>query len=266
MADIAGRSLYWFSKHVLAPLVRAIWLKRIDGLANLPPNGPVVLAANHVSFMDFALLVIACPRRIYFLVEDFFYHMPVVPFLLRVSGQVRVSKERPLAAIEEASRILERGDVLAVFPEGTRSWTGAPQKAFTGLGKIALDGKADIIPVAIEGAFEVYPRQRKIPRFKKICEVTFLEPVRYADVAQCSPRDIVHSMVMPRIAQRVGHEYHHRKAPAGSSSAVSATRALGQMINKDLDTDPDEHQPTGSLGPHAEAAPQPAAEQGPDSA
>jgi 1-acyl-sn-glycerol-3-phosphate acyltransferase len=160
-----------------------------------------------VSFLDFALLVVACPRRIYFLVEDFFYHMPVVPLLLRVTGQVRVSKDRPLAAVEEASRILARGDVLAVFPEGTRSWTGEPQRAFTGLGKIALDGKADIIPVAIAGAFEVYPRQRKIPRFKKICEVEFLEPVRYLDVVQRSPRCIVHLMVMPRIAQRLGHDY-----------------------------------------------------------
>jgi 1-acyl-sn-glycerol-3-phosphate acyltransferase len=215
-----GGFLYWFSKRVLGPIVKAIWLKRVEGLTNLPPDGPVVLAANHVSFLDFALLVIACPRRVYFLVEDFFYHMPVVPFFLNVTGQVRVSKDRPLAAIEEASRILARGDVLGVFPEGTRSWTGEPQKAFTGLGKIALDGKADIVPVAIVGAFEAYPRQRKIPRFKKICEVTFLEPVRYADVLQHSPRDIVHGMVMPRIAQRVGHEYHHqRKAQSASSAA-----------------------------------------------
>jgi 1-acyl-sn-glycerol-3-phosphate acyltransferase len=167
----------------------------------------VVLAANHVSFLDFALLVVVCPRRIYFLVEDFFYRMPLVPLVLRVTGQVRVSKDRPLAAIDEASRILARGDVLGVFPEGTRSWTGGPQKAFTGLGKIALDGKADIIPVAIAGAFEVYPRQRKIPRFKKICEIEFLEPVRYGDVVQRSPRHIVHGLVMPRIAQRIGHEY-----------------------------------------------------------
>ena len=196
---------------MLGPIVKAIWLKRVDGLANLPADGPVVLAANHVSFLDFALLVIVSPRRIYFLVEDFFYHMPVVPSVLGVTGQVRVSKDRPLAAIEEAARILARGDVLAVFPEGTRSWTGEPQRAFTGLGKIALDAKADIIPVAIAGAFEVYPRQRKTPRFKKICEVELLEPVRYFDVVQRSPRDIVHGMVMPRIAQRLGHEYQYQR-------------------------------------------------------
>jgi 1-acyl-sn-glycerol-3-phosphate acyltransferase len=214
-----GRFLYWFSKFVLGPIVKAIWMKRVGGLMNLPAEGPVVLAANHVSFLDFALLVVACPRRVYFLVEDFFYHLPVVPLVLRASGQVRVSKDRPLAAIEEASRILARGDVLAVFPEGTRSWTGEPQRAFTGLGKIALDGKADIIPVAIEGAFEVYPRQRKIPRFKKLCQVEFLEPVRYRDVVQRAPRYIVHRMVMPRIAQRIGHEYQYLNDSPRSSGA-----------------------------------------------
>ena len=207
-----GAFLYWFSTHALGPVVKAVWLKRAGGVAHIPETGPVVLAANHVSFLDFALLVIVCPRRVYFLVEDFFYHMPVFAFLLRASGQVRVSKDRPLAVVDQAAAILARGDVLCVFPEGTRSWTGDLQKAFTGLGKIALDGKADIIPVAILGAFEAYPRQRKIPRFKKMCEVDLLEPVRYADVSRNSPRDIVHEMVMPRIAQRMGKEYPYRRS------------------------------------------------------
>jgi 1-acyl-sn-glycerol-3-phosphate acyltransferase len=215
MADLAGRFLYGTFKHLLAPPVKLFWLKRVDGLEHLAPDGPLILAANHSSFLDFALIVAVSPRRIYFLVEDFFYHIPVLAQLLRATGQVRVSKTQPLAAIEEAARILTRGDVLGVFPEGTRSWTGKPQKAFAGLGKMALDARTDIVPVAIIGAFEVYPRQRKLPRFKKICAVEFLEPVKYAEAAGVSPRVIVHGMVMPPIARALGHEHEYRKgAPA----------------------------------------------------
>ena len=221
-----GGFLYWFFKHVLGPLVKVIWLKRVAGLTNLPLDGPVVLAANHVSFLDFALLVVVCPRRIYFLVEDFFYHMPVVPFLLRASGQVRVSKERPLAAIEESSRILTRGDVLGVFPEGTRSWTGEPQKAFTGLGRIALDGKAAIVPVAIVGAYEVYPRQRKIPFSRRSARSSSSAPVRYADVVQRLPAGH---------RPRHGHAAHRGKAGTRLPVPEGLVRVFGRQTRGAVD-------------------------------
>lgn len=82
-------------------------------------------------------------------------------------------------------------------------------KAYRGTAKIALQNKADIIPVVIHNSFHVWGMHHKMPRFKRICKVKFLPPITYEKMKKHSPEYIIHDLVMPEIARELGHEYEH---------------------------------------------------------
>lgn len=199
--------IYWLGRGLLGPLVRLCWVKKVEGRRNVPRRGPVILAANHASFLDFAILVQACPRRIYFLAAEFLFSIPVIRVILKKTGQVKVPKENRKAVYEESLKILGRGRVLGIFPEGTRTHNGFTQRAFEGVAKIALAAKADIVPVALSGTYQVFSRHHRRPKLKRVCGAKFLTPLKYESFKSLTPEEIVHRKLMPEIARELGHEY-----------------------------------------------------------
>jgi 1-acyl-sn-glycerol-3-phosphate acyltransferase len=170
---------YYLLKFILGPISKLIWVKRIDGLINIPKSGPVIIAANHQSYFDFLLLVAVCPRRIYFLAGEVFFKKWWWRPLVKWTGQIRVNRDQKdkSASVNKAIDVLKNEQVLGIFPEGTRSKDGQLQKAYGGVVKLALKANAPIIPVGISGTYQIMSRHMNSPKFFKIASFKFGEPI-----------------------------------------------------------------------------------------
>jgi len=164
---------YSLLKFLISPLVKLIWVKRANGLENIPKRGPVIIAANHSSYFDFICFIAVCPRKIYYLAAEKFYKSRFWRPLVRLTGQIKVERQTgdKTEAVEKANSILKRGDILGIYPEGTRSADNEIHKPFTGVARFALKNKVSVVPVGIRGTFEVLPRQKRFPKLKKIVEI-----------------------------------------------------------------------------------------------
>lgn len=200
---------YWLLKCTFGPIVKLIWVREIKGLENIPTKGPVIIAANHSSYFDFLTTIAVCPRRVYFLAAEKFYKSWFWKPLLVLTGQIKVERNNSdkSEVITAGNSILTRGKVLGIYPEGTRSRDGKMHKAYNGAAKFALENKCDIIPLAIEGTFEILSPADKRPKLGHKCSLTFLEPLKYESIKDFPAEKIVQEILMPRIADQLGINY-----------------------------------------------------------
>lgn len=129
---------------------------RVSGADHIPATGPVVLASNHISYLDFAFVMLAAPaprREVRFLAKDDFFHHPVMGFLLRRLGQIPVDVHGdPMQAAAAAQDRLEDGEVIGIHPEGTISPSFVPRRGKSGVVRLADGVEAPIVPVALWGS------------------------------------------------------------------------------------------------------------------
>ena len=155
MADLTYRSVRVAMRTVLS--LFSTW--RVEGLENVPPYGPLLVVANHMSNIDPPLLAAGLPRRLHFHAKRSIF-TPVTGWFLRTWGAFPVDRDgRDLDAYRWARRLLDRDKVLAMFPETTRSLTGM-RKAVPGVAMLALHTQAPILPVGIEGTAHLGPYWR----------------------------------------------------------------------------------------------------------
>ena len=134
-------------------------------------------------------------------------------WLMNATDQIKVDRSHPGGnehVYTQAARVLGRGHLLSVFPEGWMSKDGITTKAYRGVARIALQNKVDIVPVVFKGSHHIYPYNAKGPVFGKKCTVVILEPLKYSKIKNLTPAKIVHDLLMPKIAAELGHEYAHR--------------------------------------------------------
>lgn len=149
---------------------RAFTRLRIEGdIDAIPRNGPVIIASNHASNLDPLVLggwlVPVVGRRIHWLGKKELFGWPVVGWLARHGGVHPVDRGgADVEAFRLAQRILDEGNILVVYPEGTRSRNGVLGDARDGVALLALRTGAPIVPVGIAGSHRVWPRGRKIPK------------------------------------------------------------------------------------------------------
>lgn len=150
---------------------------RAFGLGRLPRSGPVVLACNHQSYLD-PLIVALAPRRIcHFMARDTLFGNRFGAAFLRFVNVFPVKRgSADIGAIKEALRRLKSGAVLITFPEGTRTLDGRIRPVQPGIVAIARRAKCPIVPTIIEGAYELWPRDRKIPTLSRVW-VMYGEPI-----------------------------------------------------------------------------------------
>jgi glycerol-3-phosphate dehydrogenase (NAD(P)+) len=146
--------VYWVVRAVLQPFFH-VWfrLERI-GREHIPAGGPVILASNHRSFLDPFVIAVMARRPIYFVAkkELFLFH-PVVTWLLSALGAFPIDRgASDQASMATARAILERGDVVLMFPEGTRVRPGSLGRPRRGVGRLALETGAPVVPVAVIGS------------------------------------------------------------------------------------------------------------------
>ena len=124
---------------------------QVTGAENIPPMGPVILVVNHQSNIDPALLAVSVPRRAWFLAKADIFRGPIAVWFLKSWGGFALNREGvDVRAYRWVLNKLEQGDVVAVFPEGTRN-PGGMKKAKSGVVQLALRTQAPLVPVGITG-------------------------------------------------------------------------------------------------------------------
>ncbi len=143
-------------------------------------TGPVILAANHSSYLDPPLIGIACKRAIYFLARKSLLDGPVLGWLLPKLNVIPVDQEgADRSALKALIRILKKGDAALVFPEGERTKDGNLQPALPGIGLVIAKTLAPVVPVRIFGTREAWPRGGR-PHFHPVTVVVG-EPIHFAE-------------------------------------------------------------------------------------
>ena len=194
-------------------LTQALTRVRIEGdLDAIPRDGPLILAANHVSNLDGVVLgswlVPAIPRRIHWLGKKELFDWPLLGWAARNGGVHPVDRDASdVEAFRLAQRILDEGHVLLIFPEGTRSRDGALQKARDGLALLALRTGAPILPIGVADSDRVWPRGQKLPHPRPGGRVTLRigSPFRLADelpdgIDRKTAKGLATDLIMRRIA------------------------------------------------------------------
>ncbi|HUG29019.1 MAG TPA: (d)CMP kinase [Candidatus Limnocylindria bacterium] len=167
-------------------IVRAIVRLRIEGDLDALPKGPMIVAANHTSSADpvliGAFLTQRLGRPLNWLGKRELVEFPLTGWLMRRGGIHPVDREAAdLEAFRAAMRVLDAGQVLAIFPEGTRSRDGALQQVREGAGLLALRSGAQVLPVAVIDSDRMWPRGRLLPLFGRRVTVRYGAPFTVAE-------------------------------------------------------------------------------------
>jgi len=207
--------LYWASRRVLLTLFWLLWRPRIEGRERIPSTGLLIVASNHLSFIDSIVIPVTVPRKVVFLAKAeywegrspatwprrlFFAAFEAVPVQ-------REQQQDAQASLDLARGVVERGDAFGIYPEGTRSRDGRLYRGRTGVGWLALATGARVVPVGVVGTDRVQPVGARVPRVHRGVAIRFGEPVDPADYAHLPPgraRREITDAVMDRIAALSG--------------------------------------------------------------
>ena len=168
---------YWFLRRILlGPLLHAVFRPWVRGVEHVPGSGGAILASNHLSFSDSFFLPLMVPRRITFLAKsDYFTGTGIKGRLtagfFRGAGQIPIDRtggSASEAAMRTGLRVLRRGEILGIYPEGTRSPDGRLYRGKTGIARMALESGVPVLPVAMVGTDKVQPIGRRIPRIGRV--------------------------------------------------------------------------------------------------
>lgn len=169
--------LYWILKHlVLGPLLKLLFRPWVEGLKNIPADGPVIIVGNHLSVIDSFVLPLVIERRVYYLAKsDYFTGKGlkgafVRNFMLGV-GQLPIDRsggKASEASLDMGMKTLKEGKVLGIYPEGTRSPDGNLYRGRTGVARLILDSGAKVVPAIMVDTEKAMPIGVRVPRLKRI--------------------------------------------------------------------------------------------------
>ncbi len=210
---------WWMVKIILGPIIYVVWRPRNAGMRNVPKQGPVILASNHLSFADHFVGPLPLRRRIVFLGKRdyfegrglkgliskvFFTGVGVIP-LDRTGG--RASEE----ALATGLRVLREGKILGIYPEGTRAPDNRLYRGKTGVARLALQSRVPVVPMGMINTFELMPPGQIWPRLGVRPGVKFGTPLDFSQYyGQEEDRAVLRLVtdeIMMAIRELTGQEY-----------------------------------------------------------
>ncbi|MER2135367.1 MAG: lysophospholipid acyltransferase family protein [Arthrobacter sp.] len=168
---------YWVMKTIfIGPVVNLLFRPWVKGMDNVPATGPAILVSNHLSFSDSIFLPLAVPRPVSFLAKSEYFtgrgiKGKLTAAFFRLTNQLPIDRSGGAAseaALRAGVKVLEGGNLLGIYPEGTRSPDGRLYRGKTGVAKMALQTGVPVIPVAMIGTDKVQPIGRRIPNIRRI--------------------------------------------------------------------------------------------------
>jgi 1-acyl-sn-glycerol-3-phosphate acyltransferase len=168
---------YWIMKHlVVGPILLSIFRPWVIGLENVPKSGAVVLASNHLSFIDSIFLPLVVARPVVFLAKsEYFTGKGLKGWATRVffqaAGQLPIDRsggKASEASLNTGLKVLSEGSILGIYPEGTRSPDGKLYRGRTGVARMVLESGVPVVPVAMIGTEHVMPIGTRLPKVRRI--------------------------------------------------------------------------------------------------
>lgn len=175
----------------------------IKGRENIPLEGGVIIAFNHISFLDPLLAGAAIPRRATFMARRELFNYPVLGWMTKHYA-LPVDKERPLpSTVKQSIKKLRDGGIVVIFPEGMLSKTGDLLEAGQGVGMIALHGNVPIVPALITGSNEALPYDAKWLKRAKV-SVIFGEPIYLSKAETMGSRNSLYKDISDKVMSDIG--------------------------------------------------------------
>ncbi len=243
---------YWLMKTVvLGPVLRLIFRPWVTGVDNVPTEGGAILASNHLSFSDSIFLPLLLDRKVVFLAKaDYFTGRGpkgrATALFFKLADQLPVDRaggRAGEAALRTGLKVLGRGDLLGIYPEGTRSPDGRLYRGKTGVARMALEGKVPVLPVAMVGTDKAQPIGRKLPRIVRI-GVTIGKPLDFSRYEGMEgDRFVLRSItdeIMYELMQLSGQEYVDVYAASMKERLAAAKRGRTISLPGDPEDDSDD--------------------------
>lgn len=164
-------NLYAFGKGLVKTILSPLYRFEVIGTENFPKDGGILLCSNHIHALDPPVVGMTAPRTVHFMAKEELFNAPILKSILPKVNAFPVKRGMSdREALRTALKILKNGDVVGLFPEGTRSTDGVLKKGLSGAGFFALRGNADVMPCAIIGPYKA---------FRKV-QVVYGEPIQMA--------------------------------------------------------------------------------------
>jgi 1-acyl-sn-glycerol-3-phosphate acyltransferase len=235
---------YWVVKAVLAPILRVLFRPWAEGTEYVPRTGPAILASNHLSFSDHFFAPLPLPRKVVFLAKSEYFTGRGVKGLFSKAffsgvGQIPVDRsggEASERALTTGLRVLAGGQLLGIYPEGTRTPDGRLFRGKTGVARLALEARVPVIPCAMIGGFEFQPPGKITPQLKIRPGVRFGKPLDFSRYYGMETDRIVLRAVTDEIIYEImklsGQEYVDEYAARHKAMQQAEKRAQRQEAGR----------------------------------
>ncbi|HUH53882.1 MAG TPA: lysophospholipid acyltransferase family protein [Microbacteriaceae bacterium] len=211
--------IYWILKHlIVGPLVKLIFRPWVEGAENIPTHGPVILVGNHLSVIDSFFLPLMIERRVSFLAKsDYFTGRGIrgwfVKHFMLSTGQIPIDRsggKASEASLNTGLAVLDKGNMLAMYPEGTRSPDARLYRGRTGVARLVVESGAPVLPVVMIDTEKALPIGSTVPKIRRIGTVIGepLDFTRFSGMA--TDRFVLRSVtdeIMHEIQKLSGQEY-----------------------------------------------------------
>ncbi|GAA4388673.1 MULTISPECIES: 1-acyl-sn-glycerol-3-phosphate acyltransferase [Brevibacterium] len=227
---------YWLLKTiVVGPVARALFRPWVRGLENIPETGGAIIAGNHLSFIDSIFVPLAVPRPVVYLAKnDYFVGRgikgTVTRWFFKLTNQLPIDRSggsASEASLDAGLRVLRRGDLLGIYPEGTRSPDGRLYRGRTGIARLVMEAGVPVVPVALIGTDKVQPEGRTIPRLRRV-GIVFGKPLDFSEYAGMQgDRFLLRSVtdeIMYEILRLSGQEYVDTYASSVKTKLLTSTK------------------------------------------
>ena len=189
--SLLNRSWYQLWRRLLKLVAVFVYRVRFSGQENIPATGGVLVVSNHQSHFDPPLVGIGCRRQMNYVARRTLFSFPPFGWFLHSVGAIPIDRDGiGLGGIKESLKLLKRGEMVLIFPEGTRTSDGEIKPFRPGFTALAARSNAAILPVAVDGAFQVWPRTKKYPGLGKI-RVHFGTPIPHTEIAGRDERELL---------------------------------------------------------------------------
>jgi len=204
--------------------VKRLWRFSLEGFDQIPKNGPAILCANHISFLDSVFLLTYSPRNMSVVGKSEYMDSFKTRWLFTKIGMIPLDRsggENATSAMLVVENVLARGELFGIFPEGTRSRSGKLYKGRTGAARLALKFGCPVFPVGITGTSEIMAPDTVLPKFGKRCKIKIGSPIEMQKyLSRADDPEALRELtdeIMAQIQVLTGQEYVNDYAPKRSN-------------------------------------------------